>query len=159
MDDSAKRVKVQNVLRIISFPSITYVYFVTPFVCFEKTVLTYCNKAVVHAKENMSNSDAHNATNTVACSTKCKIFAVPNYNVMTAYEGIHEMDMNVVNFTIQPIDPWHSLDWGTDVMATLCRETATPSASIGWRDCPQIQYVFGGREKKIRHRGISSLLR
>jgi hypothetical protein len=54
-------------------------------VCFEKAVLTYCNKADVHAKENTPNSDAHNSTDPVACSTKCKIFPMPKYNAMKAY--------------------------------------------------------------------------
>lgn len=167
--------KLKNILRI-GFVSIYYICVVCHSfrVCFEKAVLTYCNKAVVHASENMWNLDAHNATNAMACSTKCKIFPVPKYNAMKAYGGMH-MDRVwlislfcpgthwMVDITLLPIDLWvkilwHSFDWGDWRYGHFKERNSPPSASKGW-SCPQIQPVCRGREKKFRHRGIFSLLR
>lgn len=84
--------------------------------------------------------------------------------------GVHQMDMSVVNFailpwypldgrtTLRPIDLWLkilwlSLDWGDWRYGHFKEGNSPLSASTGWRSCPQIQPVCGGREKKFRHRG------
>jgi hypothetical protein len=110
----------------------------------------------------MSNSDAHNATNPVVCSTKC-LSTAPWYNmggftrwtwvwlISLFSPGTHWM----VDITLRPIYPWHSLDWEIDVTVTSSRETAPTPLRQGGRVVPRTSLYVEG-EKKIRHRDISS---